>query len=202
MAEQEVQTAVAIELRGRALARPGDLRPFPQGLHGHAVDVHSGQVPKRPRIGDPPGYGARERGDDELADLVHEPVVVVARTIPLEESELGIVARSRLSGPERAGDLENGSAPGREHSLHRVLGGALEPAGAFVGTDRGKAGDGRVHGAAGGKDRGLHLQHPAFGEEVPDPCDHPGAPLPSSTVTPGAPGRPVRRQPVRHRSTP
>ena len=205
VAEQQVEAAVAVEAGGRRPARSRRPRPLPQGLHGRAVDVHPGQRPKRPRIGDPPGRGAREDGDDEVADLLHEPVVVAVRAVPFEEGELGVVARPRLTGAKRAGDLEDGPAPGREKPLHRVFGGGLEPAGPSVGSGRAEARDARVRGPARAEERGLHLQHPPTGEEVPNPRDHPGAPFPSGAVAAGAPvrrpalhrpARPARRRPT------
>ena len=201
--EEEIEAAVPAEPPGGAGVRPGRPRPRPQRLLGLPVHVDPGQPRERLRVGDPARRAASEHEGGELPGLVHEPVMVEARPVPLQQGEFRVVPGTALPGPERAADLEDGAAAGREHPLHRVFGGGLKPAHPPVRAGRGEARDGRVHRPAGGEDRGLHLEDPAGGEEIPEGCDDRGAPFPAGAGAARAPvrGRFLLRSP-RRRTTP
>ena len=67
-----------------------------------------------------PRYRSLSQADCyQLSDLIHQVMVAISGTIPLQQAELGIMTATPLALAKRMTDLENRPAARGEQSLHR-----------------------------------------------------------------------------------
>jgi hypothetical protein len=154
---------MALEVRSRRIAMPS--------LDGLVAGPKDPAY--KPRVVDAIAPSAAEHNREELRDLIHEPVVIPARSVPLEDRELGVVAAARLAVAESFAELVDGAAAGGEQPLHRELGRGLEPeAAAAVITGSAIAGTQSRQVEIGdrrrGEKRSFHFEHSTIGEERAD----------------------------------
>ncbi len=119
-----------------------------------------------------PARGGRRRTQRarQLRDLVHEPVMVPARPVPLEHQELGVVEPPLIAGAEHVAELVDRPAARGEQPLHRELGRGLQPA-SVGGAQRV---DVDIHRRVARGHRRVHLEHAALHEKSPGPREERG----------------------------
>ena len=118
--EEELQPLVDVRRRRRLEAGAPDR--VDHRVEIGAVRIEREHLLEQARVA--ASIAARGAGDlaQERRHLVLKRRTVEAGPVPLEQRELGVVMAAALAVAERARDLEDGTAAGREQSLHRELG--------------------------------------------------------------------------------